>query len=106
MIIFVKINLKLTESPTSLNECNVGVVDEKRNGTVEKIGFWPEISVENGDVFTVFDIVMCKSFFESSCLVASPAFPNLVPAINAFACPSLAFLLDHILQLLIWLIMI
>lgn len=47
-----------TESPTSLNKSNVGIMDEERNRAVEKIGIGSKIGVENGDVFAVFDIIV------------------------------------------------
>lgn len=55
---FKKNKKGVTESPTSLNKSNVGIMDEERNRAVEKIGIGSEIGVENGDVFAVFDIIV------------------------------------------------
>lgn len=91
---------KNTEFPTSLNESDFGVVDEKGNGPPEKIGFGLEVGVEDGNVIALFNVAVFHSFLESSCFVPVPVVSYLVLDVYAFARPSLAFEFHHVLQFL------
>lgn len=89
---------RLTKSPASLNQCNLWVVDQERDGSPEKVGLWPEICVENSYVFAVFNVASLQPFFESAGLVPSPGLSDLIYYVYAFVRPSLAFHLHHLLQ--------
>ena len=54
--------LIITESPSGLDECNVGIVDEKWNATAKKIRFRLKISVEDDNILAMFDITAFESF--------------------------------------------
>jgi hypothetical protein len=43
----------------SLNQGNLGVVDQEGDGSPEIVRFKPEIGVENGFVLAVFDALAC-----------------------------------------------
>lgn len=90
--------MKNTKSPASLDQCNVGVVDQERDGSAEKVRLRAKIGVENGYVLTVLDVASLKPFFKSAGFVACSVFPDLVRYVYAFACPSLTLHFHHLLQ--------
>jgi len=90
--------LELTKSPASLNQGNLGVVDQEGDGSPEIVRFRPEIGVKNGYVLAVFDVASLEPFFESAGFVARPVLSDLVRYVDALACPSLAFRLNHLLH--------
>lgn len=90
--------LKLTKSPTGLYKGDIRVVDQERDGPSEEIGFGSEIGVEDDNVVAFLDVVVFKAFFKRSSFITSSRLSNLVPNINAFACPPQTFSLNHILQ--------
>ncbi|KAG6627836.1 hypothetical protein CIPAW_15G156900 [Carya illinoinensis] len=95
MMISVKV-VKLTKSPATLNQRNLGVVDEERDGSPEIVGLKTEISVENGYILAVFDVASLQTFFECPGLVPYPVLSDLIRYVSAFACPSLAFHFHHL----------
>lgn len=89
---------KITKFPACLNQGNFRVVDKEGDGAPEEIRFRLEISVENNDIVTLFDIVMFHAFLQSTRLVTFPVVPYLILYIYTFACPSLAFCFHQSLQ--------
>ena len=91
--------LIITESPSGLDECNVGIVDEEWNATAKKIRFGLKISVEDDNILAMFDITAFETFLQRTSLVTNSVLSDLIPYIDSFTCPSLAFHLHHLLRI-------
>ena len=46
----------ITESPGTLNESDIRVVDEEGDGSLEVVGLQLEVDVEKGDELAMFDV--------------------------------------------------
>lgn len=87
----------LTELPTGLDESQVRVLSEERNGAPEEVGFRLEVGIKDDHVVTLFDIAVFHAFFESPGLVSISVVSDLVSDINAFARPPPTLHLHQIL---------
>ena len=88
----------ITESPATLNESDIGVVDEERDGSLQVVGLRLEVGVENGDELAVFDVAPFQTFSQSSCFVPNSVLSDLVPYVEALRRPSQAFHLHQVLR--------
>lgn len=91
---------KHTKYPSGLNESNIRVVDEKRDGAGEVIRLGLEISIKDGHKLTMLNVVMRKSFFHSSRFVAIPVISSFTPYVYALALPFCNFYVHTFLQFL------
>lgn len=88
----------ITKSPATLNKSNIRVVDEEGDGSLQIVGLRLEVGVENGHVLAVLDVAPLQAFSQSSCFVPHSVLSDLVPYVDAFGRPSLAFRLHQVLR--------
>lgn len=81
----------ITEFPAALNQSELRVLDEERDGAPEKIWLGLEIGVKDGNVIALFHVAVLHAFLESPCFVSLAVVSYLVLYVYTFACPSLAF---------------
>ena len=86
-----------TESPSSLNESNIRVMNKERDRALEVIRLRLEVSVKYGYVVAKLHVVVFHALFESSCFVAISIVSPLTLNVHAFTFPFCTFRVHQLL---------
>lgn len=83
--------MQRTKFPPGLDETHVRVVEQIRNGSVQKVGLGLEVGIENANVVAQADVTPLHPFSKSSGLVPDPVWPDFILNVDSLSCPPLTF---------------
>ncbi|GJN19249.1 hypothetical protein PR202_gb06501 [Eleusine coracana subsp. coracana] len=87
----------LTESPARLDQCDLRVVDEVRDGALQVVGLRLEVGVEDDHVLALAHVRVLHPRAQRAGLVTLAVVTDLVRDVDALARPTLALHTDHFL---------